>query len=136
MDSDIVVVAISSGWKHIVNLRFGEILDHFLREKTTVEDQNLSFDIHLFNCVGKRLDVLYTSRNRPYHCRKAGVCAAEKCKIYLRKIYFVFIIALLRLMYAHRSREGGAQVVDELLAMVENSLEHDILPFSIHTNRS
>ena len=51
-------------------------------------------------------------------------------------MYFAFIISFLSLLDAHGAREGSAQVVDELLAVIENALEYDILPLAIDTNCS
>lgn len=117
-----------------VNFYLREVFNHILREKTAIENQKHSFDVHLFNGVGECLDVLYTAWPRPYHCRKAGVCAAKKCQIYLRNMYLVFIISFSSLLDAHGARECGAHVKNELLDVIENALEYDILPIAIDTN--
>ena len=106
MDTCIVITAIPLCREYVgylLALLTAQELYGTFREETPVKDENLPFNIKFIDRVIQRFYILHTARKRANHCRQSRVCTAQESEIDLRYLYLILVVALLRLIDAHRA---------------------------------
>ncbi|CAD6492860.1 MAG: hypothetical protein DIAAKJNI_00405 [Candidatus Argoarchaeum ethanivorans] len=89
--------------RYLLALLTSQELYGAFREEAPVKDEDISSNIKFIDRVIQRFYILHTARKRANHCRQSRVCTAQESEIDLRYLYLILVVALFRLIDAHRA---------------------------------